>query len=46
MTCTMLWMVVPWVVLGAVTTAVVAALVRAGRVQDERRASAAGRTGC
>jgi hypothetical protein len=30
-----------WVVLGTATTVVVAALGRAGRLQDERRASAA-----
>ena len=38
-----LLLMISWVVLGVVTMVVVAALGRAGRLQDERRASATGR---
>ena len=44
MTCVMfLLLMLTWVVLGAAAMVVVAALGRAGRVQDERRAAAVGR---
>lgn len=39
----LLLMMLAWVVLGAATMVVVAALGRAGRMQDERRASVTGR---
>jgi hypothetical protein len=44
MTCVMfLLLMLAWFVLGAVTMVVVAALGRAGRLQDERRAAATSR---